>query len=280
MNNTKMKKSLLITFLVFVVLIGYFTSSCSRKKSDVQPQPQSESDVQSKDNDELEKELVRLQEQNNTLRKENNRLTTELQNISHSASENNSTISNPNASPTPVVQMENLYLRIKFWEDGKNYQLYDDSSWYLDPYLSQKGTGSPIIVSPMIYELELENGQTVYHVMSSSGLIYMKEYPDLEEIEEPAEILHSSIDTVANDAYLALLFYKDGSFQKLYEDSEQFWYDDCYLSHQIPNSSEVKISSVHTDCITLKNNVEVYSALAENGTVLWMNESPDLEELE
>ena len=79
------------------------------------------------------------------------------------------------------------FINIKFWQDGKTYEAYDEElDFYSDCYCSV-AINDVKIVSPIVDEVELSNDMTVYAVMSDKGIIYSSNYPELDEVEETTE---------------------------------------------------------------------------------------------
>lgn len=172
------------------------------------------------------------------------------------------------------------YLKIKFWQDGKNYKIAnEDIRLYKDANLSKK-VKNVIVVSPTISEDYLENGQTVYTVMSNKGLAFMSSYPDLVEVEGDLTAPESAFSKEENNKYIALKFWKSTQKRKLSENCNQFWYCDCYLSDKIHNSNAFFVVSENIDSFKMQNNINIYSALLNNGDLVWMYDSPSLEIIE
>lgn len=213
------------------------------------------------ENSRLERENLNLKSQNSKLEKENSELKKQipLEGISSSFSSSKN------------------YLRIKFWEDGKNYKITnEDMYFYKDSYLSKK-VKNVTVVSPTISEDYLENGQTVYTVMTNKGLVFMSSYPSLTEVEGNLTAPESAFSEKETKKYLAIKFWKGEYEKKLYEDSNQSWYGDCSLQNKIDNSESILISSENNDCFVMSNGIQVYTAMAEDKSILWMHDSPSLE---
>lgn len=205
-------------------------------------------------NKDLEEQVSILEEENVTLKKENAKLGLQK--------------STPN------------YLRIKFWYDGKNYEiLNEDIKLYKNAYLSKPApAGKVIIVSPTISEDRLENGQTVYTVMSNKGLIFMSSYPSLTELEGSyLKAPESAFSDKENKKYLSLIFWQGDYEKMLYQDSNQSWYSDCYLSEKVEDSTSIVIVSENNDSFDMSNKVTIYSAFTQDGKVVWMSQYPNLE---
>lgn len=216
--------------------------------------------------DTLKKEKLDLEEENSRLKKENKEVKEEKLELETSIK--NSSSSNSS------------YLSIKFWQDGKNYKISDtELKLYKDSVLSKEVSDSVTVVSPTISEDRLENGQTVYSVMSNKGLVFMSSYPSLSVIEgshltAPA----SAFSQKATDKYLAIKFWEGPDYYKNL--SKGIWYTDYSLQKTIDNSESIVIISENTDCFVMKNGIEVYTAMAEDGAILWMHDSPSLETIE
>lgn len=208
---------------------------------------------------ELELEVSKLKEVNNELTAENFELKSSKKHSSSSKS---------------------TYLSVKFWYDGNNYEISDtELKLYKDSVLSKEVSDSVTVVSPTISEDRLENGQTVYSVMSNKGLVFMSSYPSLSVIEgSHLSAPNSAFSQKETDKYLAIKFWEGPDYyQNL---SEGKWYTDYSLQKTIDNSESIVIISKNTDCFVMKNGIEVYTAMAEDGAILWMHDSPSLETIE
>ncbi len=170
------------------------------------------------------------------------------------------------------------YLKIKYWFDDKNYQLSDEEQKiYKDPYLSKKVSSKRIFVSSTISEERLENGQTVYSAMTSKGLVYSSSYINLNQLEHTDYSVSSeAISSEENEKYIKIRFYKTSEERRLGEESEQKWYSDYTLSQEVKDSKYLRIVSEVDDFIA-SNGVQVYCALTQNGDIVYMHESPNLE---
>ena len=182
---------------------------------------------------------------------------------------------------TPVATTSSSttnYLKIKYWFDDKNYQLSDEEQKiYKDPYLSKKVSSKRIFVSSTISEERLENGQTVYSAMTSKGLVYSSSYIDLSQLEyTDYSVSSKSISSKENEKYKKIRFYKTEEKRRLGEESEQKWYSDYTLSNEVKDSKYLRIVS-EVDDFVASNGVQVYCALTQNGDIVYMHESPNLE---
>lgn len=218
----------------------------------------------------LEDEKTQLAEKLSTIENEKSQLEEKLSTIEDEKSQLEETSSSNSNSQN--------YLKIKFWADGKNYKITnEDMYFYKDSYLSKK-VKNVIVVSPTISEDYLENGQTVYTVMSNKGLIFMSAFPNLEEIEGSHLVApESAFSKEENEKYIALKFWKSTQMRKLSENCNQFWYSDCFLTDKLHNSDYLYVISDNVDNFKMSSNINIYSALIENGDIVWMHDSPSLE---
>lgn len=272
-----MKKTLIFICIIGILTIFVFNSCNSEDKKTLY------SEINKYQNEIKEKELENqnLQSENNDLKAENESLSSVLkksdEQIDILKEKNKAFSSGSNQSSTSKTLN---YLAVKFWQDGKNYKVSETSEkLYKNPYLSKEVSKETIIVSPTIDELRLENGQTVYSIMSVNGLVYTSSYPNLTEIESTKTISAKSISDEASKKYISLKFWKGEHKRKLHEGSNQIWFSDHLLSLNITNSDSIIIVSENVDYFKLFNKVTVYAALSENGNIVWMHEAPSLENI-
>lgn len=227
----------------------------------------------------LEKEVSTLEDENSRLKKEKSDLESQNSKLKKENFQLKEKNSKENTSSLSVSNSNN-YLTIKFWEDGKNYKITnEDIRLYKDANLSKK-VKNVIVVSPTISEDYLENGQTVYTVMSNKGLAFMSSYPDLVEVEGDLTAPESAFSKEENNKYIALKFWKSKAKRKLSENCDQFWYSDCFLSEKIYNSTSFYVVSENLDTFKMNNNITIHSALIDNGDIVWMYDDPSLETIE
>ena len=205
----------------------------------------------------LQKQVSELEDQNNSLKEKVSELT---------------------AANTEKTSPMN-YLKIKFWNDGKNYKLSDDNlRVYKNQYLSKEFSDTFTVVSPTISEDVLENGQTVFSFMTTKGIAYTSFYPNLEELTGNSKAPEKAFSSKANDKYIQMKFWSSAERKTLHEDSNQSWYDDCYLTKKLDNSRI--IISERIDSFKMSNNITIWAALDSNNNIVWMSEEPALQTVE
>ncbi len=287
-----MRKKFFIFFGI-IFFLGILLFSCSRSSSsnkEIYSQINNyQAQIKEKDNkirqlnatinssENLEEEASALEDENSKLKKEKSDLERQNSKLEKENSELREKSFEENTSSSSV---SNNYLAIKFWEDGKNYKITnEDLHIYKDANLLKK-VKNVIVVSPTISEDHLENGQTIYTVMSSKGLAFMSSYPNLSEVEGDLTAPESAFSKEENDKYIALKFWKGKQKKKLSENCNQFWYSDWLLSEKIYNSNSFCVVSENIDSFKMSNNINIHSAVIDNGDIVWMYDEPSLETIE
>ena len=147
-----MKKHRILATIVMVVLAATMLAGCSGGDSE---EPTEE-----------EARIEELEEQVSQLTIENDDLTSELEKAEALA----------NSSDTDFISTF-------FWTTGAHYY-DDDTTFYFDCFCSKEITDSVVFVSPQTVGVDLKNGLYVYAALSTDGIVWSTEGPNLDPIKE------------------------------------------------------------------------------------------------
>lgn len=160
MRRTTRKKLLIaLAVILIVILLAIIFKGCGTAKNN---------------------KNERLREQISSLQKENEEMSTQLETVQAELSTTQAELQNTKS----VGQIDqNSFVAAMFWQDGNFYE-DTETEFYSDPFCSSRVEGTLRFSSPIICGIDLSNGQTVYAVLSNSGIVYSVYEPDLEIVEE------------------------------------------------------------------------------------------------
>lgn len=147
-----MKKYRIIATMVMIALAAFTLVGCTDSGS-------------SEPTDEQAR-IEELEEKVSQLTTENDGLTSELESAQALA----------NSSDTDFISTF-------FWTTGVHYN-DDDTTFYSDCFCSQELTGPVVFVSPQTVGVDLKNGFHVYAALSTDGIVWSTEDPNLNPIDE------------------------------------------------------------------------------------------------
>ena len=129
--------------------------------------------------------VEKLNEEISTLEDRKDELTTQLEELESELASTEAELSN--TEQTEEAEGNHQLISAMFWGDGNFYEDTNETKFYTDPNCVNKLEKKIRFNSPQIYEIELENGQTVYAMLSESGIVYSVYEPDLDIYVDPSE---------------------------------------------------------------------------------------------
>lgn len=128
--------------------------------------------------------VEKLNEEISTLEDKKEDLTTQLEELESDLASTEAELSNTEQTEEADA---NLLISAMFWGDGNFYEDTNETKFYSDPNCVNKLEKSIKFNSPQIYEIQLENGQTVFTALSESGIVYSVHEPYLEVYVDESE---------------------------------------------------------------------------------------------
>lgn len=159
------KIAIIVVLLIVVILI--FRGCGASKKQDKQER------------------VEKLNEEISSLENQKDELTTQLDELESELASTEAELSN--TEQTEEAEDNHQLISAMFWTDGNFYEDTNETKFYTDPNCVNKLDKSIRFNSPQIYEIELENGQTVYAMLSESGIVYSVHEPYLEVYVDESE---------------------------------------------------------------------------------------------
>lgn len=150
----KKRNRILVTVLIMAVM-AVMLSGCVKQEAETPEEPTKE-----------ELRIEELKQQVDDLSNQVATLTSQLEQAQALA----------NSSDTDFI---NTF----FWSSGGHYE-DEDTTFYSDCYCSQEITDPVVFVSKQTVGVDLKNGLYVYAALSTDGIVWSTEGPDLDPIEE------------------------------------------------------------------------------------------------